>query len=74
MKDENIFISIEKNLSGNYILFYKKKFYYDTSTIADYLPALMQKQYSDDIIYIFELYYQDLAKEVIWNEDSISIH
>ena len=40
-KDENIFISIEKDLSGNYILFYKKKFHCDTSTIANYLPVLM---------------------------------
>ena len=42
-KEEKIFISIEKDQSGNYILFYKKKFHYDTLTITDYLPAVMQK-------------------------------
>ena len=41
IKDENIFISIKKNSLGNHILFYKKRFHHDTSTIADYLPVLM---------------------------------
>ena len=38
-----IFISIEKNKSSNYILYYKNKFYYDTSTIADYLAVVIVK-------------------------------
>ena len=64
-KEENIFISIKKNSSGNFVLFYKKKFYCDASTIANYLPAVMQKQYTGNIMHIFDLYYQDLAKEVV---------
>ena len=64
-KDENIFISIEKNSFGNYILFYKKKFHYDASTIANYLLVVIQKQYSGDIMHVFDPYYQDLAKEVV---------
>ena len=42
-KDKNIFISVERNLNRNYILFYKKKFHWNTSTIADYLAAIMMK-------------------------------
>jgi len=74
MKDENIFISIKKDSSGNYILFYKKKFHCIASAIADYLQVVMQKKYSGDIIYIFKLYYQDLAKEVVWDENGILMH
>ena len=64
-KEENIFISIKKNYYGNYILFYKKKFHQNTSIIVDYLPAIMQKQYQKNIIYIFDSYYQELAKKII---------
>ena len=73
IKEENIFISIEKDLLGNYIFFYKKKFYRDVSTIANYLLAVMNKQYNGNVLYIFEPYYQDLAKEMIW-ENGILIH
>ena len=44
-KEENIFISIEKNHHSNYILYYKKKFHRDTLTILDYLLAIIEKQY-----------------------------
>ena len=64
-KDKNIFISIEKDQLRNYILFHKKKFYYNVLTIANHLLAVTNKQYSGDILYIFEPYYQDLAKEVV---------
>ena len=72
-KDENIFISIEKNPSGNYTLFYKKKFYHDVSTITDYLPVVMDKQYNSNVLHIFEPYYQDMAKDVVL-ENGIPIH
>ena len=56
-KEENIFISIEKNHHSNYILYYKKKFHRNASIIADYLPANIEKQYQKEIIYIFNPYY-----------------
>ena len=42
-KEEKVFITVEKDYNGNYQLFYKKKFYCDTSTIAEYLVAVMPK-------------------------------
>ena len=42
-KDKNIFISIEKDINSNYILFYKKKFHNDASTIANFLLVVIQK-------------------------------
>ena len=42
-KDKNIFISVEQNLNGNYIFFYKKKFYQDALTISNYLAAVIIK-------------------------------
>ena len=73
-KEEKIFISLEKDTNGNFILFYKKKFHRDASTIAYYLVAVLLKQTNKNILYIFDLYYQTLAKEVIWNEDDIPKH
>ena len=35
-KETKIFISVKKNRSGNFILYYKSKFHYDALTIADY--------------------------------------
>jgi len=67
-KDENIFILVKQNLNENYILFYKKKFHQDTSTITDYLAAIMMKQHKTDIIRIFNPYHQSLAKDVIWDD------
>jgi hypothetical protein len=64
-KNENIFISIEKYCIGNYISYYKKKFYQDALVIADYLSAIMQRQYEKEIIYIFDLHYKELAKDII---------
>jgi len=73
-KEEKIFISIEKDTNRNFILFYKKKFYYDASTIADHLAVVLLKQTNKNILHIFDLYYQTLAKEVIWDEDGIPKH
>ena len=42
-KEEKIFISVEKNKNGNFILYYKKKFYRDASMIAEYLATVMVK-------------------------------
>ena len=34
-KDDKVFLSVEKDYSGNYILYYKKKYYRDASTMAE---------------------------------------
>ena len=70
-KDEDIFISIKKNLNRNYVLFYKKKFHQDTLTITNYFTAIMMKQYKKDIIQIFDPYHQLLVKDVIWDDQGI---
>ena len=55
-------------------MLYKKKFYQDTSIIADFLAAIIAKQYDEKILSIFKLYYQDIAKNVIWvNRISITV-
>ena len=41
IKNENIFISVEKDQCGNFILFYEKNFHRYISTIAKFLPAIM---------------------------------
>ena len=55
-----------KNKNGNYILFYKKKFHWDESTIVEYLAAVMNRQYLKENLYIFNPYHQAAAKDVIW--------
>ena len=65
-KNEIIFISVEKDYKGNIILLYKKKFHKDASTIAAYLSLVLAKQHGDSILSIFEPYYQDLVKNIIW--------
>ena len=52
---------------GNYILFHKKKYYRDASTIAKYLATVI-KQYSKEILYIFDALHQTSAKDVIWKD------
>ena len=42
-KEEKVFVSVKKDYRGNYILVYKKKFHKDTSTIADFLAAVIIK-------------------------------
>ena len=39
------------------MLYYKKKFYRDTSIIAEYLAAVIDKQYPKEILHIFDAYY-----------------
>ena len=70
-KKKKIFISIKKDSNGNFILYYKKKFHYNTSIITDYLAAVLLKQSNKNILHIFDPYHQTLAKEVIWDKDSI---
>ena len=45
LKSTKIFISVEKDKYGNFILYYKSKYYHDASIIANYLPAMISKQY-----------------------------
>ena len=56
-KSDRIFLSIEKDYHNKYILFFKKKYHYNTSTIADYLTTALDNQYDSKILYIFDLYY-----------------
>ena len=56
-KNENIFISVEKDYKRNIILLYKKIYHKDASTIVDYLSAVMMRQFSEEVLSVFELYY-----------------
>ena len=58
-----LFITLEKNKNGTYKLLYKKRFHEEVSTIVDHLPAYFYKLYGDEVLRIFEPYYQDLAKD-----------
>ena len=42
-----------------------KKYYCNTSTIAEHLVAVINKQYPNKILHIFDAYYQELAEDVI---------
>ena len=56
-KNKNVFISVEKDYKGNIILLYKKNYHKDASKIADYLSEVMIRQFSEEILSIFEPYY-----------------
>ena len=71
LSKEKVFVSVKQDHNRNFILFYKKIFHKDTTTIADYLAAVMAKQYKNPILYIFKSYYQDCIHKVIWDKDSI---
>jgi len=43
IKDNKVFILVEKDYNGNYILYYKKKYHRDASTIAEQLAAVIVK-------------------------------
>ena len=43
LKSIKIFISVEKDKNGNYLLYYKNKYYYNVSTITYYLAVVMIK-------------------------------
>ena len=70
-KNNKIFISAKKDSNGSFMLFYKKKFHCDASTITEYHKVVMIKQYNKNVIYIFDSYYQTLVKEIIWDKDRI---
>ena len=53
-KEEKVFVLVEKDYCGNIILVYKKKFHKDVSTIADFLAAVMIKQYDQSVLSIFQ--------------------
>ena len=42
-KDNKVFILVEKDYNGNYILYYKKKYHRDASTMAEELGVVMVK-------------------------------
>ena len=42
-KNKKVFVLVEKDYHGNIILVYKKRFHKDTSTIANFLVAVMVK-------------------------------
>ena len=62
-------MTLEKNQAGTYSLFYKKYFYEEASTVADYLPAYFLKLYDSDVLSIFDLYFQDLATDTTQVDD-----
>ena len=49
-------------------MYYKNKYHYDASTIEEYLPVVIAKQYSYPILYIFDTYYQEITKDIIWEK------
>ena len=54
-KDDKVFISVEKDYNGNYILYYKKKYHRDVSTMAKQLAVAINKQYNKPILYLWYL-------------------
>ena len=48
------------------MLYYKKKYHRDASTIAEYLAAVMVKQYPKVIIHMLDACTQDEARDVMW--------
>ena len=56
LQTTKIFISVEKNKYRNFIIYHKNKYHCDTSTIADYLVAVIVKQYPQPILHIFDIY------------------
>ena len=45
------------------ILYSAEKIHKEASTVVDYVPAYFFHLYREGILSIFDLYYQDLAKE-----------
>ena len=60
---------MEKNKSDSYTLFYRKKIHKEASTVADHLPAYFLKLYRNDILPIFDPYFQDLVRDATWVDD-----
>ena len=58
-----LFIALERNQNGIYTLFYKKRYHDKASIVADNLSAYLLKLYREDILPIFNLYFQDLAQD-----------
>ena len=59
---QELFIALEKNRTSTFTLFYEKKFHKE-AIIADHLPAYFHKLHGDEVLQIFELYFQDLVKD-----------
>ena len=77
---QSLFMAFEKNKRGTYLLFYKKYFHKEVSTVVDYLPVYFLKLYRNNVLFIFNLYFQDLAKDATWvdnqlyYEDDLELH
>ena len=54
---QELFIVLEKNRTGTFTLFYKKKFHEEASIIIDHLPAYFYNLYGDEVLLIFEPYF-----------------
>ena len=57
LKLTKIFILVEKDKNGNYLLYYKNKYNCNSSTMTNYLVVVIIKQYSKPIICIFNAYH-----------------
>ena len=68
---QKLFVVLEKNKGGSYILFYRKKIHKEASTIADHLPAYFLKLYGEGVLSLFDPYYQDLAKDTKWIKNQL---
>ena len=69
LKSTKIFASVEKDKHVNFILYHKSMCHRDASTIADCLPAAMAKQCQNPILHAFDAYHQEMAKDIIWEDD-----
>ena len=52
-------------------LIYKLKYHNEVSTVADHIPAYFLKLYRKGVLQIFDLYFQDLAREAMWKDDQL---
>ena len=53
------------------MLFYKKRYHNEASTVVDHIPAYFYKLYGERVLQIFDPYFQDLARDVIQKEDQL---
>ena len=56
-KEEKVFALVGKDYYKSIILVYKKKLYKDASTIANFLVAVIVKQYYQVVFLIFQPHY-----------------
>ena len=68
---QSLFVALEKNKRSIYSLFYKKHFYDEASIVVDYLLAYFLKLYGNNVLSIFDPYFQDLAKDATWVDNQL---